>query len=87
MAAPAPTELLAEDIRDLRESNRLIVTEIKDLTTSVNGLRTEFAGFKASTEEQIKTIVGIGRWVTAGFIGGVITVGISAAGVIWAASA
>jgi archaellum component FlaC len=64
-----------------------LAEEIKGLTTSVNGLRTDFAGFKASTETQLKTIVGIGRWVAASFAGGVLTIAVGAAGVIWAASA
>jgi len=41
MAAPAPTELLAEDVRDLRESNRLIAVEIKGILTGQATMQTE----------------------------------------------
>jgi hypothetical protein len=77
---PTPTEVNTEDIRDIRES-------IKGLTASVNDLRTEFAGFKGATETQLKLIVGLARWVAAGFWGGVLTIAVGAGGVIWAASA
>ncbi|HKI19676.1 MAG TPA: hypothetical protein VKA15_17445 [Isosphaeraceae bacterium] len=64
-----------------------LADDIKGLTASVNGLRTDFAGFKGSTETQLKIIVGLARWVAAGFAGGVLTVAVGAGGVIWAASA
>ncbi len=41
MPATAPTELLAEDVRDLRESNRQIAVEIKGILTGLATVQTE----------------------------------------------
>jgi hypothetical protein len=77
-------EQLADEIKNLAAG---LNESIKTLTTSVNDLRSEFVAFKASTETKLDVIQGIGRWVAGGFIGGVVAIAISAAGIIWAASA
>jgi archaellum component FlaC len=83
MAGVAPTELLAEDVGELRASNRQIAVEVKDLATSVNGLRTEFAGFKASVDTQLAFI----KWVGTVFTAVLIAVLTGTGGLIWSASA
>jgi hypothetical protein len=55
MPAPAPTELLADDIRRLEESNQRIVGRIDSLEKAVEGMGKVFAGFRA----RVNTILAI----------------------------
>ncbi len=52
MPAPAPTELLAEDIRDLRESNHRIATRVDSLEVAVRDLGRDFGNFRAEVASQ-----------------------------------
>jgi prefoldin subunit 5 len=58
MAATA-TELLAEDIGSLRESDRQITESIKGLSGDVNQLRADFASFKGSINKELWYV----RWI------------------------
>ncbi len=44
----SPTELLTADVEQLRDSDRRLSDEIKSLTSSVNAMREDFAGWKSS---------------------------------------
>jgi hypothetical protein len=72
MPAAAPTELLAEDIRDLRESNRQIALDIKGILPEIAAVKTELRLF---------------RWI-GGFFAGILVMLVGAAiTVSWHASA
>ncbi len=60
-----------------------LAEEIKDLTTSVNGLRTDFAGFKASVDTQLAFV----KWVGTVFTAVLIMIVTGTGGLIWSASA
>jgi hypothetical protein len=51
--APAPTELLAEDIRDLRESNHRIATRVDSLEAAVRDLGRDLGNFRADVASEI----------------------------------
>jgi len=79
MPAPAPTELLAEDIHDLRASNRDISAEIKGLQNGQASIQTELATIKT----ELKFIKWIGGFAST-FLAGLI---LSAIALAWNASA
>jgi predicted nucleic acid-binding Zn-ribbon protein len=60
-----------------------LADEIKDLTASVIGLRTEFAGFKGSVETELQLTRTLGKFV-AGFLVAIVA---SAFGLTWQAGA
>ena len=53
MPAPAPTELLAEDIRDLRESNHRIASRVDSLEGAVRDLGRDLGNFRAEVASEI----------------------------------
>jgi hypothetical protein len=53
MPASAPTELLAEDIRDLRESNHRIAARMDSLEAVVRDLGRDFGNFRAEVAAEI----------------------------------
>jgi hypothetical protein len=65
MPGAAPTEILAEDIGELRESNRQVATEVKTLAASVNSLQAESAGFKAAVSKDLWWVRAIGAGLIA----------------------
>ena len=75
----APTDLLAEDVRDLRESNHAVASEIKALQNGQATIHTELATIKTELKF-IKWLGGFSAALLMGVIGG-------AGSVIWSASA
>ena len=69
---PVPTELLAD--------------EIKDLTVSMGALRTEFAGFRGVVETKLSLIEAIGRWIVRFSAGVLVAIVVGAASIAWRAS-
>jgi hypothetical protein len=53
MPAPAPTELLAEDIRDLRETNHRMAARLDSLETAVRDLGRDLGNFRAEVASEI----------------------------------
>ena len=53
MPVPAPTELLAEDIRDLRESTHRIATRVDGLEGAVRDLGRDVANFRADVTQEL----------------------------------
>ncbi len=53
MPAPVPTELLAEDIRDLRESNHRIAARVDRLEGAVRDLGRDLGNFRADVASEI----------------------------------
>ncbi len=78
MSAPAPTELLAEDVRHLWESNRDLATEIKGVQNGLTAVQTELASVRTNL-----------KWIRAlgAFIAAVLIAAAGGAGtIIWKAS-
>jgi hypothetical protein len=80
--SPTPTELLAADVGELRESDRHLAAEVTSLTTGVNGLRADFAALKAVSEKEFSHANAFEKRITSVLI----AVVLSAGGVIWGAA-
>ncbi len=56
MPAPAPTELLAEDIRDLRETNHRMAARLDSLETAVRDLGRDLGNLRTEVVEKLGAI-------------------------------
>lgn len=72
---PAPTDLLAEDVRELRESQQRLASRMEGQETAFREMREEFLKFRA----RINTIIAIVSAVAAVMLG--------SAGMLWSGSA
>jgi hypothetical protein len=85
MPAPAPTELLAEDIKRLEESNQRVVARMDGVEAGLRGLREEFVGFRERMDAHMATIKWIGTFfagVVLALVGGAVTVTWNASAVV-----
>jgi predicted nucleic acid-binding Zn-ribbon protein len=80
--AASPTEVLAADVDQLRDSDRRLSDEVKGLAASVNRLHSDLYGFERSVEKELKFI----RWVGVFFAVTLVAVVGGSGRVVWDAA-